>query len=201
MTDLCLYCLFQCSVTCGVGVERRSVTCRIGDQCSGERRDAHRPCRPGPCHDEPCNGDKSIFCQMEVLARYCSIPGYNKLCCESCNRRSGTFSPVQSEASLMDQEVRFGSASQLQEMLSSNRTLHSRLTPMPHPTVRHAQNAPSRKISSYRRVPTANSLDGRNLPAMISPLTAGSVQADNREGQKSDTQRKSQVLIEMVGER
>lgn len=37
--------------------------------------------------DEPCLGDKSIFCQMEVLARYCSIPGYNKLCCESCNKR------------------------------------------------------------------------------------------------------------------
>lgn len=24
---------------------------------------------------------------MEVLARYCSIPGYNKLCCESCNKK------------------------------------------------------------------------------------------------------------------
>uniref|UniRef100_A0A665X722 ADAM metallopeptidase with thrombospondin type 1 motif, 14 n=1 Tax=Echeneis naucrates TaxID=173247 RepID=A0A665X722_ECHNA len=35
----------------------------------------------------PCLGDKSIFCQMEVLARYCSIPGYNKLCCESCNKK------------------------------------------------------------------------------------------------------------------
>lgn len=43
--------------------------------------------------DEPCLGDKSIFCQMEVLARYCSIPGYHKLCCESCNRKSG-FSTV-----------------------------------------------------------------------------------------------------------
>ncbi len=45
--------------------------------------------------DEPCLGDKSIFCQMEVLARYCSIPGYQKLCCESCNRRLGfsTLSP------------------------------------------------------------------------------------------------------------
>lgn len=30
---------------------------------------------------------------MEVLARYCSIPGYHKLCCESCNRKSG-FSTV-----------------------------------------------------------------------------------------------------------
>ncbi|XP_047465657.1 A disintegrin and metalloproteinase with thrombospondin motifs 14 isoform X3 [Mugil cephalus] len=37
--------------------------------------------------NEPCLGDKSIFCQMEVLARYCSIPGYYKLCCESCNKR------------------------------------------------------------------------------------------------------------------
>ncbi|XP_065128871.2 A disintegrin and metalloproteinase with thrombospondin motifs 14 isoform X2 [Paramisgurnus dabryanus] len=43
--------------------------------------------------NEPCLGDKSIFCQMEVLARYCSIPGYQKLCCESCNRKSG-FSTV-----------------------------------------------------------------------------------------------------------
>lgn len=26
---------------------------------------------------------------MEVSARYCSIPGYNKLCCESCNKKMG----------------------------------------------------------------------------------------------------------------
>lgn len=43
--------------------------------------------------DEPCLGDKSIFCQMEVLARYCSIPGYNKLCCESCSKRRSTLPP------------------------------------------------------------------------------------------------------------
>ncbi|KAM4525445.1 A disintegrin and metalloproteinase with thrombospondin motifs 14 isoform 1-T1 [Odontesthes bonariensis] len=39
--------------------------------------------------NEPCLGDKSIFCQMEVLARYCSIPGYYKLCCESCDKKEG----------------------------------------------------------------------------------------------------------------
>ncbi|XP_009639489.1 A disintegrin and metalloproteinase with thrombospondin motifs 14 [Egretta garzetta] len=39
---------------------------------------------------EPCLGDKSIFCQMEVLARYCSIPGYNKLCCESCGKKASS---------------------------------------------------------------------------------------------------------------
>lgn len=26
-----------------------------------------------------------MFCRMEVLSRYCSIPSYNKLCCQSCN--------------------------------------------------------------------------------------------------------------------
>ncbi|NWS75758.1 ATS14 metalloproteinase, partial [Crotophaga sulcirostris] len=50
---------------------------------------------------EPCLGDKSIFCQMEVLARYCSIPGYNKLCCESCGKKasSTTDSPPTTEPS------------------------------------------------------------------------------------------------------
>ncbi|XP_029464912.1 A disintegrin and metalloproteinase with thrombospondin motifs 14 isoform X2 [Rhinatrema bivittatum] len=47
---------------------------------------------------EPCLGDKSIFCQMEVLARYCSIPGYNKLCCESCGKKNpGTNLPPNTE--------------------------------------------------------------------------------------------------------
>lgn len=26
-----------------------------------------------------------MFCRMEVLSRYCSLPDYNKLCCKSCN--------------------------------------------------------------------------------------------------------------------
>ncbi|XP_036382864.1 A disintegrin and metalloproteinase with thrombospondin motifs 3 [Megalops cyprinoides] len=97
----------ECSVTCGEGVEHRPVTCRIGDQCNGEKPETSRPCRPGPCHDEPCTGDKSIFCQMEVLARYCSIPGYNKLCCDSCSKRSSTLAPYLSEGA---EEARFGSA-------------------------------------------------------------------------------------------
>ncbi|KAM3868698.1 A disintegrin and metalloproteinase with thrombospondin motifs 3-like [Diretmus argenteus] len=59
----------------------------------------HQRVPENPVHkissNEPCLGDKSIFCQMEVLARYCSIPGYNKLCCESCNKKEGlaTFAP------------------------------------------------------------------------------------------------------------
>lgn len=100
-------------------MSRRLVTCRIGDQCTGEKPESQKPCRPRPCHDEPCGGDKSIFCQMEVLARYCSIPGYNKLCCESCSRRSGTFAPLLHEAAETEEELRFGSASQLLETLSA----------------------------------------------------------------------------------
>ncbi|XP_053547916.1 A disintegrin and metalloproteinase with thrombospondin motifs 14 isoform X2 [Bombina bombina] len=51
---------------------------------------------------ESCQGDKSIFCQMEVLARYCSIPGYNKLCCESCGKKvvPTNFTPISEHAAL-----------------------------------------------------------------------------------------------------
>ncbi|XP_077457021.1 A disintegrin and metalloproteinase with thrombospondin motifs 3 [Stigmatopora argus] len=108
----------ECSVTCGEGTERRLVSCRIGDQCGGDRPDNVRVCRQGPCHDEPCHGDKSIFCQMEVLARYCSIPGYHKLCCESCSKRIGGGA-VFSEP---EDRLRFGSASQLLETLMANVT-------------------------------------------------------------------------------
>ncbi|XP_057688031.1 A disintegrin and metalloproteinase with thrombospondin motifs 3 isoform X1 [Corythoichthys intestinalis] len=108
----------ECSVTCGEGTERRLVSCRIGDQCGGDKPENVRVCRQGPCHDEPCHGDKSIFCQMEVLARYCSIPGYNKLCCESCSKRiSGGAVFAEPE-----DRLRFGSASQLLETLMANAT-------------------------------------------------------------------------------
>uniref|UniRef100_A0A8C0MH25 ADAM metallopeptidase with thrombospondin type 1 motif 2 n=1 Tax=Canis lupus familiaris TaxID=9615 RepID=A0A8C0MH25_CANLF len=83
--------------------------------CQEERPETARICRPGPCPrnisdpskksyvvqwlsrpdpDLPvqktsskgrCQGDKSMFCRMEVLSRYCSIPGYHRLCCKSCN--------------------------------------------------------------------------------------------------------------------
>lgn len=37
---------------------------------------------------EPCVGDRSIFCWMEVLDRYCTIPGYHQLCCQSCTKKA-----------------------------------------------------------------------------------------------------------------
>lgn len=43
---------------------------------------------PFSLSEEHCQGDKSMFCRMEVLSRYCSLPSYNKLCCKSCNTYS-----------------------------------------------------------------------------------------------------------------
>ncbi|XP_072256883.1 A disintegrin and metalloproteinase with thrombospondin motifs 2-like isoform X2 [Pyxicephalus adspersus] len=34
---------------------------------------------------EHCLGDKSFFCRLEILSRYCSMTGYSRLCCKSCN--------------------------------------------------------------------------------------------------------------------
>ncbi|KAJ8337553.1 hypothetical protein SKAU_G00365190 [Synaphobranchus kaupii] len=37
-----------------------------------------------------CYGDRSVFCRMEVLSRYCSIPGYRQMCCKSCSEGNYT---------------------------------------------------------------------------------------------------------------
>ncbi|XP_072719087.1 A disintegrin and metalloproteinase with thrombospondin motifs 3 isoform X3 [Ciconia boyciana] len=133
----------ECSVTCGEGMESRQIMCRAGDRCDGEKPESVRVCKLAPCNDEPCMGDKSIFCQMEVLARYCSIPGYNKLCCESCSKRSSTLPPpFLTEAAETEEEV----------ML--DRSDLPRALMMPTPAVPHyAQFLPGR--SSLGRLPLA----------------------------------------------
>ena len=50
-------------------------------------------CPPGfglcaVCAAEPCAEDRSILCQVEMQDRYCSIPGYHRLCCKSCTRKT-----------------------------------------------------------------------------------------------------------------
>ncbi|XP_064450837.1 A disintegrin and metalloproteinase with thrombospondin motifs 14 isoform X1 [Mirounga angustirostris] len=48
----------------------------------------------GPLHpinkisSKLCMGDRSVFCRMEVLDRSCSLPGYHRLCCESCTKKA-----------------------------------------------------------------------------------------------------------------
>ncbi|XP_026994263.1 A disintegrin and metalloproteinase with thrombospondin motifs 3 isoform X3 [Tachysurus fulvidraco] len=164
----------ECSVTCGEGVASRQVKCRIGDQCAGEKPESQRPCRPGPCNDEPCRGDKSIFCQMEVLARYCSIPGYSKLCCESCSKRGGTLSLL-TEAAEVEEEVRFGSASQLLETLSAsvNQTLNLPLEKPNQPSGPGKQTStgaalkPNTESKTPKRLVQATKPSTRNLPFMM----------------------------------
>ncbi|XP_056132724.1 A disintegrin and metalloproteinase with thrombospondin motifs 2-like [Lampris incognitus] len=40
-----------------------------------------------------CHGDRSVFCRMEVLRRYCSLPAYQRMCCKSCSNVTVTESP------------------------------------------------------------------------------------------------------------
>ncbi|XP_043332633.1 A disintegrin and metalloproteinase with thrombospondin motifs 14 isoform X6 [Cervus canadensis] len=42
---------------------------------------------------ELCVRDRSIFCQTEELDRYCSIPGFHRLCCESCTKKTLSLDP------------------------------------------------------------------------------------------------------------
>uniref|UniRef100_A0A671SK74 ADAM metallopeptidase with thrombospondin type 1 motif 2 n=1 Tax=Sinocyclocheilus anshuiensis TaxID=1608454 RepID=A0A671SK74_9TELE len=81
--------------------------------CLDSKPAALRPCRMDPCprstsdfnkhgnfliqwlsrHDpkypvqrmsKRCHGDRSAFCRMEVLQQYCSMPGFQRMCCNSC---------------------------------------------------------------------------------------------------------------------
>lgn len=111
---------------------------------------------------------------MEVLARYCSIPGYSKLCCESCSKRSGTLSSLLTEAAEVEEEVRFGSASQLLETLSAsvNQTLHhphqspSQLSISAKQTSTGEALKPNAEGKTPKRLVQASKGSIRNLPAM-----------------------------------
>ncbi|XP_010774170.1 A disintegrin and metalloproteinase with thrombospondin motifs 2-like, partial [Notothenia coriiceps] len=48
-----------------------------------------------------CHGDRTVFCRMEVLKRYCPLPEYQRMCCKSCANVSvtgvlPTFTPITS---------------------------------------------------------------------------------------------------------
>lgn len=112
---------------------------------------------------------------MEVLARYCSIPGYNKLCCESCSKRSGTFSPLLHEAAETGEELRFGSASQFLETLSASAVNGTLKGPQQHQRGSSSQGQFAKQTATPppRKPNTENSKTqkrlkpgARNLPAM-----------------------------------
>uniref|UniRef100_A0A3P9KTG9 ADAM metallopeptidase with thrombospondin type 1 motif, 2 n=1 Tax=Oryzias latipes TaxID=8090 RepID=A0A3P9KTG9_ORYLA len=32
-----------------------------------------------------CHGDRSVFCRMDLLKRYCTLPEYRRICCKTCS--------------------------------------------------------------------------------------------------------------------
>ncbi|CAB1325211.1 unnamed protein product [Coregonus sp. 'balchen'] len=42
-------------------------------------------CVLSPTGKQRCHGDRSVFCRMEVLIHYCTLPGYKRMCCKSCS--------------------------------------------------------------------------------------------------------------------
>uniref|UniRef100_A0A3Q3X460 Uncharacterized protein n=1 Tax=Mola mola TaxID=94237 RepID=A0A3Q3X460_MOLML len=94
-----------CSVSCGNGTQERQVVCS-GPQssvqnCSGPQPLTTRICQAPSCNAERCRADRSVFCRMEALSRYCSIAGFRQMCCKSCakgNGRSYTLVPPRMSA-------------------------------------------------------------------------------------------------------
>uniref|UniRef100_A0A4W6E7F8 ADAM metallopeptidase with thrombospondin type 1 motif, 2a n=1 Tax=Lates calcarifer TaxID=8187 RepID=A0A4W6E7F8_LATCA len=107
-----------CSVSCGNGTQERQVACSSPEgsagNCTKPQPITTRTCQAPPCSDQKnaiiqwlsrsnpnfpapkisskqrCRGDRSVFCRMEVLSRYCSIAGYQRMCCKSCSEGNFT---------------------------------------------------------------------------------------------------------------
>ncbi|XP_054890034.1 A disintegrin and metalloproteinase with thrombospondin motifs 2-like isoform X2 [Poeciliopsis prolifica] len=109
----------QCSVTCGNGTQQRQALCHTRDNtiglCLDSKPDTIRVCRLEPCRNLnkngniliqwlsrpnpnyprissrlPCKGDRSVFCRLETLERYCSLPDFWRLCCKTCSTINST---------------------------------------------------------------------------------------------------------------
>ncbi|XP_067348055.1 A disintegrin and metalloproteinase with thrombospondin motifs 2-like isoform X2 [Channa argus] len=102
-----------CSVSCGNGTQERQVACLRAESssgnCSKPQPITSRTCQAPPCSGDQkniiqwlsrsnpdfpapkisprqrCRGDRSVFCRMDALSRYCSISGYWQMCCKSCS--------------------------------------------------------------------------------------------------------------------
>uniref|UniRef100_A0A667XKX6 ADAM metallopeptidase with thrombospondin type 1 motif 14 n=1 Tax=Myripristis murdjan TaxID=586833 RepID=A0A667XKX6_9TELE len=165
----------QCSVSCGEGIQQRQVVCKASDntitECEGDKPETVLICKLSPCPDEPCLGDKSIFCQMEVLARYCSIPGYNKLCCESCNKKEGlaTFAPDLQKTALASVEPEI-----------TTQHLHTAASDTPLPATTKSPPQTTKAIGRRPRS-TAQGL----TTASIFPTSAAATQKDSAEASPS----------------
>lgn len=107
---------------------------------------------------------------MEVLARYCSIPGYNKLCCESCSKRSSTLPPpFLPEAAETRDEVIFNPSD-----LPGSLVMPTSLVPYYSETPAERKKSLSRISSAggpnaYAALRPNSKPDGANLPQRRAP--------------------------------
>ncbi|NXE79864.1 ATS2 metalloproteinase, partial [Cochlearius cochlearius] len=92
-----------------------------------------------------CQGDKSTFCRMEVLSRYCSIPGYNRLCCKSCSM----YSNVTEDDNVTDSNVNRNNVIE-EELLT---------TPSPPMGVPTTPSATSPPLVAKTRAPPSNATE------------------------------------------
>lgn len=87
-----------------------------------------------------------MFCRMEVLSRYCSIPGYNKLCCKSCNM----YSNITEDDNVTDSNVNKNNVI-VEELLTT------RSPPMGVSTTQSATSPPL--VVSKTRAPPSNATE------------------------------------------
>ncbi|CAB1416905.1 unnamed protein product [Pleuronectes platessa] len=60
-----------------------------------------------------CHGDRSLFCRMEVLKRYCALPDIQRMCCKSCSNVTIPEPPPNSSSSLEPSREHFSSSTSL----------------------------------------------------------------------------------------
>ncbi|XP_034033452.1 A disintegrin and metalloproteinase with thrombospondin motifs 2-like [Thalassophryne amazonica] len=126
----------RCSVTCGNGTQERQAVCLNPEgsagNCSDQKPNTLRTCHapscngdqknfiiqwlsrsttdfqtPNPNSRQRCRGDRSVFCGMEALSRYCTIAGYRQMCCKSCSDSSSSLwnSSTQDVTSASDSDI------------------------------------------------------------------------------------------------
>ena len=93
--------LLQCSATCGTGHQEHVYICEgdgnfhnnneVAYDCGSRPRELRVCFMPECKNEEPIRNnsicvDESNFCQLPYLSRYCEIPKYNRLCCQSCTK-------------------------------------------------------------------------------------------------------------------
>ncbi|CAH6789734.1 Adamts14 [Phodopus roborovskii] len=111
---------------------------------------------------EHCVGDRSIFCRMKVLDRYCSIPGYHRLCCESCTKKAS--SPNASLSSLPTFSI---PGSPLTEPKATQEDVES--TGVPTRVEDHRQSHPTQLPGLVDRI--SSGTQHPFTPQMLSPST------------------------------